>query len=405
MGRIRTASVETYKKAIDLRDQGLEKIGVRKEELKKLDGIELMCAFVSLIINLLLLGAMANFAWIKGTALSGGQPFKAFLSLTDAQFGTPEHPTVDNKYFCDARHSCSLSALCKLEADASLFPNGLPMSTPSGSWCAAARAGAMAASLLWFGLIPGLAATAFTAMYACKDIALMLPLVEKVDAFNMSIKIQKMIISACWAALWLFMFVSMIIYAAMMPDTLGWGSVQLEASFGLLRLSFVLVSIFGAILISHFFDIWKSENVAEVWQEFTEARMMSAKKALYIELMFQLLLYLFLVVDTVDWSALLIVLAAFYLDAKNKNFLLMYLVLVTISLLFDIIHAAELPSFSQMTPGESFGATLWIMIFLMKPIILATIFAYEKYETASEQGGYNNFHEPGFGMGDDQIAE
>jgi len=216
----------------------------------------------------------------------------------------------------------------------------------------------------------------------------------------LSEKILQYAISGCWGALWLFMFISMTVYAAMVPDTLGWGVVELEASFGLLRLSFVLVSIFGAVLASHFFDLWKSENVAEAWQEFKEARALSAKKALYLELMFQLVLYLFLIVSVVDWSALLIVLAAFYLDAKNKNFLLMYLVLVTISILFDVIHAAELPSFSQMTPGESFGATLWIIIFLLKPLILLTIFAYEKYEHAEET---RSFHE--LGTRDDEIAE
>ena len=118
------------------------------------------------------------------------------------------------------------------------------------------------------------------------------------------------------------------------------------------------------------------------------------------------MLYLFLTIAEVDWSGLLIVLAGFYLDAKNKNFLLMYLVLVTISILFDIIHAAELPSFDNMTPGESFGATLWICIFLMKPLILATIFAYEKYEKEGEyaQGNaWSRFDE--VGVRDDEIAE
>jgi hypothetical protein len=58
--------------------------------------------------------------------------------------------------------------------------------------------------------------------------------------------------------------------------------------------------------------------------EFSDAPLLSAKKALYLELMLQLILYFFLLVERVDWSALLIVLAAFYLDAKNRNFMLMY---------------------------------------------------------------------------------
>jgi hypothetical protein len=39
----------------------------------------------------------------------------------------------------------------------------------------------------------------------------------------------------------------------MIPDSLGWGLVELDASFGLLRFAFIIVSIFGAILASELF--------------------------------------------------------------------------------------------------------------------------------------------------------
>ena len=83
------------------------------------------------------------------------------------------------------------------------------------------------------------------------------------------------------------------------------------------------MSIFGAILASNLFMLWTSENVIEAWMEFTEAKPCSAKKALYLELMLQLALYLFMSISFVDWSGLLIVLAGYYLDAKRWNFLLM----------------------------------------------------------------------------------
>ena len=198
-------------------------------------------------------------------------------------------------------------------------------------------------------------------------------------------------------------------YALMVPDTLGWGLVELDASFGMLRFNFVIISLFGALLVSNLFTLWDPHNVIEAWMEFSEAELFSFKKALYLELMLQLGLYLFMVIATVDWSGLLIVLAAFYLDAKNRNFMLMYLVLVTISILFDIIHAASLPSFDNMTAGDSFGASLWIVIFLLKPLIIATIYAYEKYERPYEEGAtgngntYSTFKEAG--GPDDEIAE
>ena len=221
-----------------------------------------------------------------------------------------------------------------------------------------------------------------------------------------SVRLQKLFIVGCWGVLWAFMFLAMLVYATMIPDSLGWGLVELDASFGLLRFAFIVVSIFGALLASNLFTLWTSENIVEAWMEFVEARLLSAKKALYLELMLQLTLYLFMSISDVDWSGLLIVLAGYYLDAKRWNFLLMYLVLVTISILFDVIHAASLPSFDHMTPGESFGASLWVVIFLLKPVIIGTIYAYERYEKPYEDAGgaaYANYKD--LGGPDDEIAE
>jgi len=405
--RARAVSDAVMVRALGARDQVMVKLGVTPEDLATLKQVPFYVTLVGLFINILMLAAMGNFAWLKATALSDGQPFTAYLSLTGVQFGTPTSPTADSKYFCGAGKSeCSLGGLCSMTSDPSLFENGLPKTTPVEAWCSAARAGAAALGLLWFGFIPGLAATAFTGLYAAKEIEQVGRVVAKVEQLGFTDYIQRVIISGCWAALWAFTFIAMTVYASMIPDTLGWGVVELEASFGLLRFSFVLVSIFGSILISTFFNLWNAENVAEAYLEFKEARLFSWKKALYLELMLQLTLYLFMIIDVLDWSALLIVLAGFYLDAKNKNFLLMYLVLVTISILFDTIHAAELPSFENMTPGESFGAKLWVCIFILKFMILGTIFAYEKYEKGSEgQPGnaWSRFDE--VNLRDDEIAE
>ena len=79
-------------------------------------------------------------------------------------------------------------------------------------------------------------------------------------------------------------------------------------------------------------------------------------------------------------------------------------VLVTISILFDMIKAASLPSFDNMTPGESFGATLWLMIFVLKPVIIGTIYAYEKYEKPYEDVGGAAYAAGGGGRGGDAYA-
>jgi len=79
----------------------------------------------------------------------------------------------------------------------------------------------------------------------------------------------------------------------------------------------------------------------------------------------------------VDWALLLVIIVGYYVDAKVKNFKLLYIVLVLISLLFDTMRFAALPSYDTMTPGESFGNTIWTIIFAMKPLILATIYMYD----------------------------
>ena len=88
---------------------------------------------------------MANFAWLKATALNRGQPFTAYLSLTNVQFGTASNPTVDSYIFCGGKkNDCSLGSLCAMTPDPSKWDNGSPKSTPVEAWCAAGRAGATA---------------------------------------------------------------------------------------------------------------------------------------------------------------------------------------------------------------------------------------------------------------------
>ena len=72
----------------------------------------------------------------------------------------------------------------------------------------------------------------------------------------------------------------------------------------------------------------------------------------------------------------------------------LYLVLLTVSILFDSIHFASLPAIDKMTPGDAFGAEMWCGIFFLKPLIAATIIAYEKLEGGSSAGAghqYTNF--------------
>jgi len=208
---------------------------------------------------------------------------------------------------------------------------------------------------------------------------------------GLSETILKYVVCGCWAALWLFLFLAMLIYAAMVPDSLGWGTVRLEASFGILRFGLLLVSIVGAVLTSSLFELWHHAEVGEAVTEFLIEPWNTWKKAFYLELMLQLVLYFFLTIYTVDWAAVLIVLAGYYLDAKKPNFLIMYIVLVSISLVFDMFTFLAMPQFENMTPGESFGSHIWLFIAFLKPVIIGTIVMYEREKAEVDpKEAYNN---------------
>ena len=100
-------------------------------------------------------------------------------------------------------------------------------------------------------------------------------------------RIQKYIMCGCWIALWFFVFSSMATYALLIPDTLGWGAVELEASFGLLRLCFVLCTINGALMVNSLEDLWDTKHAKDVWKDFVATKLFSSRKLLYVLLFTQ----------------------------------------------------------------------------------------------------------------------
>merc|ERR1711935_627431 len=98
--------------------------------------------------------------------------------------------------------------------------------------------------------------------------------------------------------------------------------------------------------------------------------LLTAKKALYLLLMFQMALYLLYTIVEVDWSMLLVVIAGYYLDAKKRNFMLMYLVIV-----------------------------------MLKFAIVGAIYMYQRKEDASPTAFAFSQMPDGAGRGDDEIAE
>jgi len=406
-------------KAMSMRSTALSKVGMTPEDLEKLNMLPLLTGIVGLVVICIMWGAVMTPAWIKGTAVNIG-PFEAHLSLTHAQFGSSGEY---NRLFCqgeagyEAGKDCSLEFLCKsFHSDDSdkivqetelAWADGTSKFTPKETWCQAQFAGGLTLTLLWFGFIPGFIATGFTLVYAAKQIDVVgkqfMKVEKAVPFFND--KNQKYLVSACWAGYWAFMFFAMTFYAALIPDGLGWGTVTLQSSFGLLRFGFFLISMFAALLVASFFDLWHTDNVVEAWAEFTQTDLFTAKKALYLLLMFQMFLYLLYTIVEVDWAMLLVIICGYYLDAKKRNFMLMYLVIVAVTVLLDVIKIAAYPDFSGMTPGETFGAVLYVLIFLLKFAIVGAIYMYQRKEDASPTA-FSVFQQlPDGAAREDEIAE
>ena len=122
-------------------------MNIDPSDLSKLSKVPLIVAIIGVLVNLLLLSAITNNAWLEGVALADGQPFQVHLSLGSAIFGPNDKPNRDTKYFCD-HNTCSLHELCSREVPPDTFPNGMPKYTSPDNWCAASSAGRMVGGLL-----------------------------------------------------------------------------------------------------------------------------------------------------------------------------------------------------------------------------------------------------------------
>jgi len=386
------------------RSIALQKVGLTEQDLAKLNMLPLITGVAGVFVIVIMWGAVMTPAWVKGTAMHMGQPFQAHLSLTHVQFGASGQ---DSEFVCGYPTLCSLTQMCENTDTPNdvTFLNNDPKYTPAATWCKARAAGSSTLSLIWIAFIPGLVATGLTLAYASKQIDVVGKLFLKAEKAGFSDKIQKMIISGCWAGYWGFLFFAMTSFAAVHPDSLGWGPNTLQSSFGLLRFAFFIVSVFASLLVASFFDLWHTDNVVEAWAEFSQTDLFTAKKALYLLLMVQMTLYLVYTIVEVDWAMLLVIICGYYLDAKKRNFMLMYLVIISVTLLLDVIKIAGMPDMAVMTPGESFGAIIYFFIFLLKFGIIGAIYLYQQKEDAHPTAFAFSQMADGAGRGEDEIAE
>lgn len=252
-----------------------------------------------------------------------------------------------------------------------------PYNTENEVWCALDKAGSAGAALFWIAYIPTWAASVITMIFglsatvgAIKDIQ------QKLVEAGFAMNYQIIFMMLCWFTLWIFFFLGLVSYAGSVPDSLGWGEVQFESSFGLARLSFLLVTVASSLLAAKVWDLWEEERFLEAVGDFKNAR--GTRSAMYWILVIQFFMYLLISIEVVDFSALLCFFALYWLDTDNSNFLLMYCVCTFITVLFDVMKLCGFPSFAVLSGGEGFVDVLYILVFLMKIAVLALIFVEVK---------------------------
>ena len=260
----------------------------------------------------------------KATALKDGQPFTAYPSLTSVQFGTAMDPTADSNFFCESHGSCDLGKLCA-KADDEHLPK-LSAEEHAGRGVARPRVQApRRASSCGWGCWRGSRRRLLLLRIA--QVPTVGRLVNKLEQMRFTIKYQEMVISGCWGLLWALMFCAMTAAPSWcrFPRL---GLISLEASFGLLLLVREHVHLWRHPRLQAL--LWDPHNVTEAWMEFSE-RSCSRSRRLYLSSCCSS------AVSLHGGRQRRLVGAAhhprrYYLDAE-RNMMVMYIVLVTISML------------------------------------------------------------------------
>mmetsp|Transcript_17254 Transcript_17254/g.48460 ORF Transcript_17254/g.48460 Transcript_17254/m.48460 type:complete len:86 (-) Transcript_17254:693-950(-) len=85
--------------------------------------------------------------------------------------------------------------------------------------------------------------------------------------------------------------------------------------------------------------------------------------------------------------------------------MLMYVVLSSASILFDLVELCFMPQdWENYTPGQTFTHGLFMTVLTLKILILGTIYLYEK-EMKAQGGAWRSFHPDDIEGREDEIAE
>mmetsp|Transcript_8570 Transcript_8570/g.29261 ORF Transcript_8570/g.29261 Transcript_8570/m.29261 type:complete len:366 (-) Transcript_8570:153-1250(-) len=345
-----------------------------------LDFLPLVCAGAAVCCGLFILVALGSREWIQGTAKEAGDVKYAFVGLGSVRIGSD---------------AVGLHKLCPHPANMTV-PDKFA-TTPPAIWCMCREAGTWAAWLLWLSFIPLSIAGVLSAAEGLASVSTQAREVKlAVTSMGFDQRSQGFLLVGCWAATWALLFLGLLTYAAMVPDTLGWGTVDFEASFGLVRLSFLLVTMCTAVIAAKALKLWHEENFMEALGDFLDAR--GVRQSLYLLLFGQLALFLLISVNDLYWQGLIPLFGLYYLDTEKTNFLVLYLTVLVMTLLFDMIHFLGLPRFGIMEGKKAFAESIYIVIFMSKfaCIVLFGMLKREELQANQYPQGDNN---------DPEIAE
>ncbi|KAJ1637688.1 hypothetical protein T492DRAFT_950228 [Pavlovales sp. CCMP2436] len=346
--------------------------GARSDEVAEggsasLDFVPLACAGTGLLCILFVTISLGTHEWVQGTVLQNGQPVEAFVGLGSVTMGGVKS---------------SFSKLCPKGTKHAIPPHFT--TTPAAVWCKCEAAGTVGAWLLWLAYLPLWAAVVFTAIEGLAGVA---PQAKGFKAqlvgMGLSQRVQNLGLIGCWAFSWLCLFLGLLAYAGSAPDTLGWGTVNFEASFGLARLSFLIVTICTAVLTAKLLRLWQEEQFGEALGDFLESR--GVRRGLYLLLFAQLVLFLLVSIANLEWQALIPLFALYYLDTDKANFLVLYVTLSAMTLLFDMMRLTGEPRWAYMDGKDAFAEAVYVVIFFIKLAVLGLLGALKREENKASQ--------------------
>ena len=320
-----------------------------------LDSLVTRLVLVANAVSLFLLNyALLGAEWSVGVAVHGGSARQAFVGLSSVRLVSadpryvPEYASLHD--LCVQNYSrpitVPLGGISQLEL----------LETPHDTWCAFESAGASAGSLLGMAWLPALLALGATLVYELQGkVASFDKIVSRAKGLGLTAKRFNYFALFVWFLLWLLLVLALTAFASLTPGSIGIGPAVFGDSFGLVRAMVLLTSVCGMGFTAHTLELWDVKELVEMLQEVSESR--ALKRILYVLIFAQLALYGLVALVSIDMAFLVCALGLLYLDTKEVNMLVAYVVLTVATLPLDTVLLCTLghpASFLQWIRSTSY---------------------------------------------------